>query len=167
MCDRGEQRATFSGTNAVRPKGSHFPPYHPCVRAREVMVRALACVGVHLCVFHGACMRERAPLFPSCSTRDAPPFVLNTSSSFSCPRHTPLLPSSSTSAAKRLLPSSSRKAPLQTLVLTMHRSFPHARHAFHFARCSSSVSPSLRSKPCAGDISRARACDSRNGGDVR
>ena len=66
-------QATFSGTNAVRPKGNHFPPYHPCVCAREVMVRALACVGVHLCVFHGACMRERAPLFPSCSTRLIPP----------------------------------------------------------------------------------------------
>jgi len=54
------------------------------------------------------------PLFLSCLTRAAPPFVLTTSCSLSCPQHAPLLPSSTTPAA----------SPGSPLVLEMHRSSP-------------------------------------------
>ena len=74
-------------------------------------MRAPARKGVHVCVCE--CMRP-GPLFLSCLTRAAPPFVLTTSCSLSCPQHAPLLPSSTTPAA----------SPGSPLVLEMHRSSP-------------------------------------------
>jgi len=76
-----------------------------------------------------------APLFLSCLTRAAPPYVLTTSCSLSFPQHAPLLPT----------PAASPGSPL---VLEMHRSSPghqheslapRPRHAFNVARRSFSV----------------------------
>jgi len=92
-------QATFSGNNTGKPNGSHFSHHHPCVRARKGAVRAWVCMGVHLCVR----LFMRAPLFSSRLTRATPPFVLNTSCSFSCPWHALLLPSSSTPGVARCI----------------------------------------------------------------
>lgn len=78
-------------------------------------MRASARKGVHVCVCE--CMRP-GPLFLSCLTRAAPPFVLTTSCSLSCPQHALLLPSSTTPAASSGYP----------LVLEMHRCSPGHQH---------------------------------------
>jgi len=100
---------------------------------RAGMVCAWAIVGVFLCVRE--CMRECAPLFLFCWARAAPPFVLNTSLSFYCPRHAPLLPSSSMPTASPS-PFSLSKRTAPPLVLNTNRSFLRPRHAinvaFHF-----------------------------------
>ena len=78
-------------------------------------MRASARKGVHVCVCE--CMRP-GPLFLSCLTRAAPPFVLTTSCSLSCPQHALLFPSSTTPAASSGYP----------LVLEMHRCSPSHQH---------------------------------------
>jgi len=116
-------------------------------------VRAPARKGVHVCVCE--CMRP-GPLFLSCLTRAAPPFVLTTSCLLSCPQHAPLLSSSTTPAT----------SPGSPLVLEMHRSSPGHQHELlvpsYKTRLSCRAplllrSPSRRSTPSASDSRRLRA----------
>ena len=123
-------QATFSGNNAIRPKGNQFPPHHPCVRAREGAVRARACVGVHLCV----CACKRECLSPSLA------------------RHAPLLLSSSTRASTLPLileMRSSSPGPQYASLVLLCLTRPSCRAPFLL--CDRAVQ-----RLCAGDLSLAR-----------
>jgi hypothetical protein len=148
--------ATFSGNNAVRPTGNHFPPHNPpCVRGREGPVRASARKGVQWpCMY--ACVNACATLpllLDTCRSSFRPHH-----NSLSCPQHAPLLPSSTTPAA----------SPGSPLVLEMHRSSPGHQHESLVASSKTRLScraPLLLRSPLRR--STPSASDSRDFGNVR